>query len=296
MAKRRATVRVASTRGPTRVQQAAEFSAKKNKLRRKQFKRRSLMVAGIAVVAYVGIGGWWLSHTGKIEKAANVTSDAFWGMTADAGFKLGQVYLTGREHADIAVVKAALNAQPGAPILAMDLQAIQAKLQEIPEVKSATISRQLPGALSVALVERQPAAVWQREGKHMLVDEEGVVLASDSYKPEQPLPVVVGDDAPQHVEGLVKLLNAAPALKPQVVAAVRIGSRRWNVQLQNGVTVMLPQDGADDAWKRFSQLVDREGLLTKAVSSVDMRMEDRVFIMPAEQQKNPITLTTARDT
>lgn len=295
MARRRAKVRVAS-RGPTRAQQAAEFSAKKSKLRRKQFKRRSLMVAGIAVVAYIGIGGWWLSHTGKIEKAANMTSDAFWGMTADAGFRLDQVYLTGRDHTDIHVVKAALDAQPGAPILAMDLKAIQQKLQQIPEVKSATLSRQLPSALKVALVERQPAAVWQRDGKHMLVDEDGVVLASDTYKPAQPLPVIVGEDAPQHVAGLVELLDAAPTLKPQVVAAVRIGSRRWNVQLQNGVTVMLPQDGADDAWKRFSQLVDREGLLTKAVRSVDMRMDDRVFIMPAEQQKNPITLTTARDT
>ncbi len=295
MAKRRAKVRV-SSRGPTRVQQAAEFSAKKNKLRRKQFKRRSIMVAGIAVVAYVGIGGWWLNHTGKIDKAMNVTSDSFWGMTADAGFKLDQVYLTGREHADVNVVKAALNVQPGAPILSLDLEEMQARLKEIPEVKSAVIGRQLPGSLSIALIERQPAAIWQRGGKHMLVDADGVVLASDTYKPQAQLPVIVGEDAPEHVKELVALMNAAPTLKPQVAAAVRIGSRRWNVQLANDVTVMLPQNEPKEAWVRFSQLVDREGLLTKAVRSVDMRMEDRVFIMPLEQQKNPITLTTARDT
>ena len=292
---KRVRVKVAS-RGPTRAQQAAEFSRKKHKQRRQQFKRRSLAAAGLAVVAYVGIGGWWLAHTGKIQKAVNVTSDAFWGMTADAGFKLDQVYLTGREHTDVQVVKAALNVQPGTPILSLDLKAIQAKLQEIPEVKSVTLSRQLPGVLRVAINERQPAAIWQRDGKHMLVDEDGVILASDTYKPQQPLPVIVGDDAPEHVQGLIGLLNAAPTLKPQVVAAVRIGSRRWNVQLNNGVTVMLPQDRAEAAWVRFSQLVDREGLLTKAVRSVDMRMDDRVFIMPLEQQKNPITLTTARDT
>lgn len=295
MAKRRAKVRV-SSRGPTRVQQAAEFSAKKHKLRRKQFKRRSMMVAGIAVVAYVGIGGWWLNHTGKIDKALGATSDSFWGMTADAGFKLDQVYLTGREHADVSVVKAALNVQTGAPILSLDLEAMQARLKEIPEVKSAIIGRQLPSSLSIALIERQPAAIWQRDGKHMLVDAEGVVLANDTYKPQSPLPVIVGEDAPQHVQELVALMNAAPTLKPQVAAAVRIGSRRWNVQLVNDVTVMLPQDDPQEAWVRFSQLVDREGLLTKAVRSVDMRMQDRVFIMPLEQQKNPITLTTARDT
>lgn len=292
---KRARVKVTS-RGPTRAQQAAEFSRKKQKLRSRQLKRRGLMVAGIAFVAYVGVGGWWLSHTGKIERAVNVTSDAFWEMTADAGFRLDQIYLTGREHADVSVVKAAIGMESGAPILAVPLKELQARLQEIPEVKSATIARQLPNKLSIVLAERQPAAVWQREGKYMLVDAEGVVLASEKYQSKESLPVIVGNDAPQHVRELLALLNAAPSVKPQVAAAVRVGDRRWNVRLANNVTVMLPEENAQAAWTRFSRLVDREGLLTKAIRSVDMRMEDRVFIMPSEQQQNPITLTTARDT
>lgn len=292
---KRARAKVTS-RGPTRAQQAAEFSAKKHKLRRQQLKRRAIMGVGLAVVAYAGVGGWWLYHTGKIEKAANVTASAFWGMTADAGFRLDQVYLTGREHADASVVKAALGLQSGVPILALDLAAMQARLEEIPEVKSATLARQLPSNLSVALEERMPAALWQHDGKQRLVDAEGVVLASDKYRMEEPLPVIVGADAPQHVTELLTVLAAAPTIKPQVAAAVRIGDRRWNLRLVNQVTVMLPQDDPQEAWVRFSQLVDRQGLLTKAVRSVDMRMEDRVYIMPLEQQKNPITLTTARDT
>jgi cell division protein FtsQ len=130
----------------------------------------------------------------------------------------------------------------------------------------------------------------------MLVDAEGVVLSSEKYEAKETLPVIVGNDAPQHVRELLALLNAAPSVKPQVAAAVRVGDRRWNVRLANNVTVMLPEENAKAAWTRFSRLVDREGLLTKAIRSVDMRMEDRVFIMPLEQQQNPITLTTARDT
>ncbi|MFZ4542213.1 MAG: cell division protein FtsQ/DivIB, partial [Rickettsiales bacterium] len=79
-------------------------------------------------------------------------------------------------------------------------------------------------------------------------------------------------------------------------AAVRIGQRRWNVQLARDVVVMLPEEKPAEAWKRFATLVEKEALLSKAIRSVDMRVEDRVFIMPLEQQQNPITLTTARDT
>jgi cell division protein FtsQ len=289
----RARVKV---KGPTRAQQAAEFSRKKQKLRARQWKRRGLMGAGVALVAYLGVGGWWLQHTGKIEKAVTVSSNAFWGMTADMGFRLDQVYLKGRDHADAAAVKAALEVSAGMPIFALPLDDIRTRLEAIPEVKTAFIQRQLPNKLSITLGERLPAAIWQREGQHSLVDAEGIVLASEKYKSKGPLPVIVGDDAPNHVRELVALLDLAPALKPQVAAAVRVGDRRWNVRLANDVTVMLPEQEPEKAWQRFSRLVDREGLLTKAIRSVDMRMEDRVFIMPLEQQKNPITLTTARDT
>jgi cell division protein FtsQ len=292
---KRARAKVTS-RGPTRAQQVADFNRKKHKQRVQMWKRRAAMVVAFGLVAYLGVGGWWLQHTGKIEKAIDITSNSFWELTADVGFRVDQVYLVGREHADANVVKAALAVHSGAPILEISLADIQTKLQQIPEVKSAVVMRDLPNALRIQLTERVPAALWQREGKQLPVDGEGIVLAGDKYALNSPLPVIVGDDAPQHVGELLKLLAKAPALTPDVEAAIRIGSRRWNLRLSHDVTVMLPERAPEDAWIRFAQLVEREGLLTKAIRSVDMRMEDRVFIMPVEQQQNMITLTNAKDT
>jgi cell division protein FtsQ len=255
-----------------------------------------MMVAGVACVAYAGIGGWWLHHSGGFERATNVVSGALWNVTADAGFSLSQVYLTGRSHADSTVVKAALDVHPGQPILSLDLTAMQARLSAIPEVKTAMLSRQLPGELHVALTERVPVALWQQGGSHVLVDADGVILSRDKYKDASPLPVIVGEDAPKHVQEFAALLDRVPSLRQEVVAAVRVGERRWNVQLKRDITVMLPERNPEAAWQRFAGLVQREALLGKAIRSVDMRMEDRVFIMPSEQQQNPITLTTAKET
>jgi cell division protein FtsQ len=106
----------------------------------------------------------------------------------------------------------------------------------------------------------------------------------------------VGDDAPKHVAELLALLDSAPNIKPEVVAAVRVGDRRWNLKLKRDIVVMLPEVSPVAAWKRFDVLVTRDALLSKAIRSVDMRMEDRVFIMPSEAKQNSITLTNARDT
>jgi cell division protein FtsQ len=108
---------------------------------------------------------------------------------------------------------------------------------------------------------------------------------------------VVGDDAPKHMQELIQLIDATPSLKPEVVAAVRVGERRWNIRLKQGVTVMLPEDSAMTAWKKFVALAEADKLLSKAITSVDLRLEDRVFITPVAQPATPKLYTaSARDT
>ena len=295
---KRAHVKVKPARATTRHEAQAQFNRKKSRLRLKQIKRRAMLGAAVFGVLVVGIGGAHMHATGQLERTTTSIANRYWNVTADAGFAVKQIYLTGREHADTAVVKAALDIQPGTPILKLSLSEIQSRLQAIPEVQSVVISRQLPDAMSIALTERQPVALWQRGGKHVLVDNDGVVLSQGHYPNIRALPVIVGNDAPKHVRELTALLASEPNLRNDVVAAVRVGDRRWNVQLKRDITVMLPETAPEQAWKRFAALVVKDALFSKAIRSVDMRVEDRVFIMPIDQpqHKSMITLTNARET
>lgn len=295
MSNSRARVKVKKS-PQSRAQAAAEFGRKKAKQRRQQWNRRVVMVAGGIVAAYMLVGSVILIRNGKLEHAVEQANAGFWRYTASLGFRVDQVTLEGRKHADTKAVKTALGITQGSPILAISLAEMKARLEAIPEVKSVGISRVLPNQLSITITERKPAAWWQQAGVQKLIDAEGVVLNREKYPEKMTLPVVVGDDAPKHVGELLALLNSEPAIKTDVVAAVRVGQRRWNVQLVHEVVVMLPEEKPEQAWKRFADLVQKEALLSKAIRSVDMRVEDRVFIMPIEQKQSPITLTTARET
>ena len=295
MSAKRARVKVKAS-PVTRAQAAAEFGRKKAKQRRRQVNRRVLMVGSGLLAVYVVVVSWMHMRNGKLEEAFNHWNDSFWTHTASLGFRIDQVTLKGRNHADATAVKKALNISQGAPILSVSLAEMKARLETIPEVKSVGITRVLPNELAITLTERQPAAWWQQDGVQKLIDAEGVVLNREKYREKMTLPVVVGDDAPKHVSELIALLQSEPGIKPDVVAAVRVGERRWNVQLVHEIVVMLPEENPTAAWKRFADLVEKQALLSKAIRSVDMRVEDRVFIMPIEQKQNPITLTTAQDT
>lgn len=294
MAKRtRVKVKQASV---TRAEAVAEFGRKKAKQRRQLWRRRVMIGGGVTAAACTVMAGGWMLATGKLQTSVARMGDGLWQSTASLGFRVDQVTLTGRNHARLPQVQTALGVSQGMPILSLSLAEMQARLLAVPEVKSVQITRVLPNQLAVAITERKPAAWWQVKGVQQLIDAEGVVLSRRNYQGKLNLPVVVGEDAEKHVGELLELLNTTPSLKPDVVAAVRVGQRRWNMQLAHDVVVMLPEEKPVAAWKRFATLVEKEALLGKAIRSVDMRVEDRVFIMPLEQPQNPITLTSARDT
>lgn len=295
MSERRARVKV-SKPAVTRAQASAEFGRKKARQRRQHVKKRILMGSAGIVAGYVAISFAWAFHTGKVQEFVEHTETRLWKSTAALGFRVDQVTLNGRKHASAEEIKAALAVTQGSPILSIPLAEMKARLEKIPEVDAVQVSRVLPSELRVTITERVPVALWQKNGTQRLIDIKGVVLNRVKYQGNGQLPVVVGSDAPEHVAELMALLQATPSLKSDVAAAVRVGGRRWNVQFRNDVVVMLPEDKPEDAWQRFANLVEKEALFSKAIRSVDMRLEDRVFIIPVEENKNPVTLTSARDT
>ena len=159
------------------------------------------------------------------------------------------------------------------------------RLQAIKSIKFAAVERALPGTLYVRIVERQPVALWQHEGIITPVDDDGTAMNGIAIAPNRRLPLIIGDDAPQHVEGLLQLLAAEPGLAHRFAVATWVGDRRWNIRLQNSdglIEVELPEDPTP-AWKELATLEDSKKLLDRDVKVIDMRIEGRMFIRQAPQ-------------
>jgi cell division protein FtsQ len=290
----RARVKV-KTRTTARERVSADVSRRKAKKKRAStLKRRSVIIGGVVTAAYLGFGGWWLSANGHIANAVNVVDSAFWGMTVNAGFGVKQIYVEGRSHLPPALLKEALKLNQGDPILAISVEDTAARLMQLPEVRHVSVARKLPDTLHVKLEERVPAALWQHAGTYGVIDRDGVALNRNVKELPAEMLLVVGEDAPKHMPQLLALLEKTPGIRRDIEAAVRVGDRRWNIRLKQGMTVMLPEEGANEAWQKFASMAEHERLLSKAVRSVDLRLQDRVFITPVSA---PATLgVSAKDT
>src|SRR5579883_2964708 len=207
--------------------------------------------------------------------------------TARLGFAVSDVQVVGRHTTDPATILRALGVRRGTPILAVDPGRAAARLEALPWIHSARIERLWPGTILVRLVERRPLALWQHGGKMELIDRHGAVIPVGDLARFAKLPLVVGADAASHARALLQMLAKQPQLAAHVTAAVRVGGRRWNLHLDEGIEVLLPADDPAAAWSELARLERKDAILQRDVETIDMRLPDRLVLRLAAPPPQP---------
>jgi cell division protein FtsQ len=246
-------------------------------LLRRQRRLLAPAAAGAAVLLLLGAGVSLLHLVGQGASFGERIGDA----TARLGLRIAHVEVQGRLKTPEPLLRAALGITPGQPILAYSVQGARARIESINWVRGATVERRLPDTIVVQLTERRPFAVWQHEGKFRLIDRDGqVVTDSDVADFASQLPLVVGAGAPAAAAALLDVLAAQPDIQARVVAAVRVGERRWNLRMKNGADVLLPEGAETQALARLAELQAQHALLDRPLQAIDMRLPDRLVLRP----------------
>jgi len=77
-----------------------------------------------------------------------------------------------------------------------DLAELRSKIEKMPFVKTASVTRVLPSGLRIHVVERQPAALVTRSGHDYLADSDGEILsAAEEHDDDLPFAMVGWDES-----------------------------------------------------------------------------------------------------
>ena len=220
----------------------------------------------------------------------NTVRERLGNATAALGLRVNDIVIEGRANTPEPLLRAALGISKGDPILGFSLDAARRNVEKLSWVDQATIERRLPDTVVVQLVERRPFAIWQNQGRFVLIDRDGQMVTNEDVAQFRQLPLVVGPGAPGAATPLIDALMAHPGLMARVVAAVRVGERRWNLQLHGGMSVKLPEGHEAEALDRLVALQQDHALLDRPLEVVDLRLPDRLVLRPrAEPQADPAT-------
>lgn len=165
----------------------------------------------------------------------------------------------------------------------LDLNAIRTRAEEIDAVAGAEVHIRAGGVLEIAVTERIPAVVWRGRQGLELLDGDGHRVASLLHRTDRAdLPLLAGDGAEAVVPAALELYRIGHPVRPRIRGLLRVGERRWDVVLDRGQRILLPETGAEAAFQRVIALDEARGLFARDVTVVDMRNPDRPTVRMGE--------------
>ena len=250
--------------------------------------RRNLRFVAFAVTGFaIVIVGAWISHSAQTGGMMATLEHRF-GQAID--MRVQEIRIDGRSNTPESALLDKLGVKKGDPILGFSVEDARDRIEHLAWVEHVAVERRLPGLIYVDLIERRPFAIWQYQGRFQLIDRAGEVVNDEDVSNFTDLPLVVGLGAPAHASEMLNALGAAPDIRSRVAAIVRVGERRWNLQLKNNVTVMLPENHEPAALARLADLQAHQQLLDRPLVFVDMRLPDRLAVRakpPAAPPSDP---------
>ena len=163
-------------------------------------------------------------------------------------------------------------------LIGFDADAARQRIAELPWVKVAAVRKVYPDALEVRIEEREPFAIWQHGSQLAIVERSGNVIAPFGGGRHAVLPLVIGYGAAEQAAGFVDKIRQHPELAARVKGFIRVAERRWDLRLENGITISLPETGEDAAIAEVLRLDREDGLLSRDIAAVDLRLDDRLVV------------------
>jgi cell division protein FtsQ len=246
--------------------------------------KRGVKLVLLLATAGILAMGW---RSGRLALIADDVSVRFVTLSAAGGFRIENVEVVGREQTDPKALLAAAGLKRGDPILAFSPEAARQRIEALSWVASAAVERRLPDTVAITIVERKPIALWQHNDKFALIDAKGDNLGPVADESASALPLIVGGDAPSHASALLLMLATHPDLAKRVQASNWIGSRRWDLKMDNGVEVKLPEDGVAEALQQLADAEASSRILERDVAIIDLRLAGKMIVRLAHDLPPP---------
>lgn len=254
--------------------------------RRKQARRNAFGLTTIAAAVMGAVAFAGLTHGGANARQARPFIEEADRLAELAGFGVQQVFLTGHRMTSDRDIFDALDLTHARSLLRFDGNAARERIEELPWIKTAAITRIFPDGISIEVTEREPLAVWRIDGRDLLIDATGRILGAAPPSAKAELPLVSGKDASAAAATMLEQLDNFPRIRDRLQEAVFVAGRRWTLLLKDGPALHLPADRTAEALDRVAKIPGLTQLLNNnRYAAIDLRFPDRIVLSPRPEEE-----------
>ena len=177
-------------------------------------------------------------------------------------FRIRRVEIAGTQYLAPAEIISALGLHPRSSVFD-DLLSASRELRALPGVRSAVVTRRLPGTLEVVVEEAVPVALAPRGPRLTLLDSSGTLLPFDPAATAPDLPIAASADG-----GIARVLASIRVVEPRLFARIEAARR-----FQDGINVEM--EGGRRL--RFSPAVTAEDIRAVTAVAEDLARQGRSY-------------------
>lgn len=175
----------------------------------------------------------------------------------------------------------ALGLSPNRSLVGFDANSARERIAALPWIESVTVRKLYPGQLLVEMREKHAFAVWQKDEHLSVVQKDGTLISrfgiSDLLNNRfSHLPHLVGEGAAEAAAEILPIAAQFPSISGRVQSYSRVANRRWNINLDGGLVIKLPENGLEDAIKILASMQEERRVLDRQISSIDLRISGRI--------------------
>ncbi|WP_093116047.1 cell division protein FtsQ/DivIB [Salinihabitans flavidus] len=245
--------------------------------------RFALRVAVPFALAF-GAAGLWLSDADRRDRIVLAIADIRTSIQSRPEFMVDLMEINGASPDVSGTIREIVPIDFPRSSFDLDLAQIREQVMALPAISAASVRIRPGGVLRVDVTERVPVILWRTAAGLDLVDVDGVVVARAAGRSAHgPLPIMAGKGAAAHVDEALALFSAGEPLSDRLRGLERIGERRWDVVLDRGQRILLPERGAVQALERVIVLAEGQDMLDRDLVIVDMRLPERPTVRIAER-------------
>ncbi|MDA0707824.1 MAG: FtsQ-type POTRA domain-containing protein [Proteobacteria bacterium] len=133
-------------------------------LRRRRLKFAVRMMSFL-VSSFIILSSIYFWRTGQISLWIAEAESVMGARMIDAGLVFEEVRIKGQTRTKTDEIKNIFYEKYGQPLLDIDIKQVKNNVEQLTWVKNAMVTRKLPGALEINIIEYYPSALWQMDNK-----------------------------------------------------------------------------------------------------------------------------------
>ena len=146
-------------------------------------------------------------------------------------------------------------------------------------IKKFIITKTSNNLITIKIEEKNIIGLLNIENNNYLIDEFNNIIETKITPNLFHLPIFVGKNSNKNANVILSLIKESD-INLNYLSFSFVDQRRWNINLKNGVKILLPETKVLDTLKLLNKVTSKYNILNGNFIEIDMRIYGKYFLKP----------------